>query len=86
MTDIELVACVKAVNDAKFETADTIKQLIYKYGIEDTLPYIGDCIVIRRETLAVIFDILAPEMETDEEYERRCEPEEDETENEQNDT
>jgi hypothetical protein len=54
MTDNELVAYVKALNDVKFETADAIKRLIYKYGTEDTLPYIGDCIVIRRETIEVI--------------------------------
>lgn len=89
MTDIELAACAKAINDAKFETAEMIKRLIYKYGIEDTLPYIGDCIVISRETLDVVFDILAPEIETDDENVQRYEPEDEEDdgiENEQNDT
>ena len=78
MTDNELVACVKAFNGVKFETADAIKRLIYKYGIEDKLPYIGDCIVIRQETIEVIFDILAPEIENDDENVQRYEPEDEE--------
>ena len=86
MTDIELAACAKAVNDAKFETADTIKRLIYKYRRHINLNSLKDFIVIREETLSAIFDIMAPKMEPDEEYVQRCEPEEDETENEQNDT
>lgn len=78
MTETEWVACAKAVNEAKFETAEKIKKLIYKYGAEDTLPYHGDCIIISQETLEVIFDILAPEMETDDENVQRYEPEDDE--------
>ena len=85
MTDIEL-ACAKAVNDAKFETADAIKRLIYKYRRHINLNSLKDFIVIREETLSVIFDIMAPKMETEEEYVQRYEPEEDETENDQNDT
>ena len=78
MTKIEWAACAKAINDAKFETAEKIKKLIYKYGTEDTLSYYGDCMIISRETLEVIFDILAPEMETDDENVQQYEPEDDE--------
>lgn len=78
MTEKELVDCTKAVIEAKFETAKKIKNLIYKYGTEDTLHYLGDCLVISQETLEVIFDILAPEMETEDENVQRYEPEDDE--------
>lgn len=78
MTNAEMMQWAKAVSDVRTGVAEKIKQLIYKYGAEDNLPYLGDCIVIRQETLDVIFDILAPEMETDEENVQRKEPEDDE--------
>ena len=78
MTDMEWAVCVKAVNEAKLETAEKIKRLIYKYGEADTLSYYGDCMIISRETLAVIFDILAPEMETEDENIQQYKPEDDE--------
>ena len=89
MTDIELAACAKAINDAKFETADTIKRLIYKYRRHINLNSFKDFIVIREETLNAVFDILAPEIETDDENVQRYEPEDeedDDIENEKNDT
>ena len=78
MTDTEWINCVKVVNEAKIEAAARIEKLIYKYGKEENLPYLGDCIVIKQETLAVIFDILAPGMETDDENVLRYEPEDNE--------
>lgn len=85
MTKDETVEFVRAINDVKFDTATLIKQLIYKYGIEDTGLYSEPCICISRDTIDAIFDILAPEKEPDKEYVRRHEQEddeEDETENE----
>lgn len=82
MTENELVDFVKAINDVKFDTADTIKRLINKYRRHIDLNSLKDFIVIREETLNAIFDILAPEIETVDENVQRYEPEEDETENE----
>ena len=75
MTENELVDFVKAINDVKFDTADTIKRLIYKYRRHIDLNSLKDFIVIREETLNAIFDILAPEIETYDENVQRYEPE-----------